>query len=82
MRIYDNLRISGYTLSGLSKLVYCMGFFFSTRQDKYGIAATVFCLCLQTVIIFPRHPSIVNFLFIVRILDLVWSLQVLLGKRL
>lgn len=74
---YDTLRISGFTLGGFSKLVYCLGFFFSTRQDKYGIAAVLLQLFFFSKChdIFLRHPFILNFLlFIVRILGLVWSL--------
>ena len=41
MRLYDKVLFLGFTVSGLCKLIHCVGFFVSTRQDKYGIAAVL-----------------------------------------
>lgn len=55
MIIYDNVRISGFTLGGLSKFIHCMGLFISTRQDKYGIATVL----LQFYSFFPFQNVII-----------------------
>lgn len=50
IKSYDDVLLLGFTHSGLNKLIHCLGFFCSTRKDKYGIAAKPF---LEEIWYFP-----------------------------